>query len=118
MSSSITDSAETSPTAIDASRRGAAIAWGGTAAAVSLVGVLPIIAFWILGPTADPDYGWLLFFTLPFSLLLGAIGVVLGIVGTVFARRAGNGYLWPVTGLVLGVAPIVFGVAYFSGTLS
>ena len=101
MSSSM-DGDKTSPTTVDGSRRTAARVVGIASTALSTVGILPVVFVFALGMMVDPSAAWLFVLALPFSALLGGIAVVLGIIGAVFATRAGGGYLWPVIGLVLG----------------
>lgn len=96
-------------------RRRRALGCGIAATAVALVGVLPTAIVFVLGSTVDPNYGWLLFLTLPIAVFLGAIGVVVGIVGIVLARTDGGGYAWPVVGVVLGAIQLIPAAAFLTG---
>jgi hypothetical protein len=118
MSSSSIDDGMRSPASVDASRRTAARAVGIASTSLSVVGILPVVLVFALGMMVDPSAAWLLFLALPFSALLGAIGVVVGLVGAVFGYRAGSGYLWPVIGPVLGGGELLFALVFFAGGFS
>lgn len=89
--------------------------FGIAATVVALVGILPNGIVWILAGTVDPNYGWLLFVTLPWAVLMGAIAGVLGIIGITLARSEPGGYGWPVVGLVLGALQLLPAVVFLTG---
>lgn len=88
---------------------------GVAATAVALVGILPTVIVFVLAGTADPNYGWLLFVTLPLAVLFGGIALILGIIGLVFARTDRSGYGWPVVGVVLGAVAVLPAAAFLMG---
>ena len=88
---------------------------GVAATVAALVGILPTAIVFVLAATADPNYGWLLFLTLPLAVLFGGIALVLGVIGLVFARADGGGYAWPVVGAVLGVVALLPAAAFLWG---
>ncbi|WP_149083602.1 MULTISPECIES: hypothetical protein [Microbacterium] len=88
---------------------------GVAATAVALVGILPTVIVFVLAGTADPNYGWLLFVTLPLAVLFGGIALILGIIGLVFARTDRSGYRWPVVGVVLGAVAVLPAAAFLMG---
>ena len=88
---------------------------GVAATAVALVGILPTVIVFVLAGTADPNYGWLLFVTLPLALLFGGIALILGIIGLVFARTDRSGFAWPVVGVVLGAVSVLPTAAFLMG---
>lgn len=82
---------------------------------MAVAGLLPIAIVWVLAASVDPLYGWLAFIVLPLAVIFGAIAVVLGVIGLVFARTDRGGYVWPIVGLILGAAQIVPAVAFLAG---
>lgn len=96
-------------------RRRRALGCGIAATALAVIGIMPTAIVAILAATADPNYAWLAFITLPIAVLFGAIAVVLGIIGLVFARTDRGGYAWPVVGLVLGALQLLPAAAFLTG---
>lgn len=82
---------------------------------MALVGIMPTLIVVVLASTADPNYGWLLFVTMPIAVLLGAIALVLGVIGIVIARIDRGGYAWPIVGTVLGAAQLFPAIALLAG---
>ena len=88
---------------------------GVASAAVAVAGILPTAIVFVLAGTADPNYGWLVFLTLPLAVLFGGIALVLGVIGLVFARADGGAYAWPVVGAVLGVVAVLPSAGFLWG---
>lgn len=91
--------------------------WGITSTTLSTIGAVPLIVVFILGATVDPNYGWLLFICIPFSLLAGGLGVVFGIIGVFAARDTQQRSVWLTVGLLIGGAQLLYVVVFFSGAL-
>ncbi|MEJ6489875.1 hypothetical protein PQI23_09085 [Leucobacter sp. USCH14] len=96
-------------------RRRRALGCGIAATVVALVGIMPTVIVFVLATTSDPNYGWLLFITLPIAVLFGAVAVVLGIIGIVFARAEPGGYGWPIFGVVLGALQLLPAAVFLTG---
>lgn len=94
-----------------------ALIWGITSTTLSTAGIVPLIVVFILGATVDPNYGWLLFVFVPFSLLAGGLGVVFGIIGAFAARDTQQRSVWLTVGLLIGGAQLLYIVVFFSGAL-
>ncbi len=94
-------------------RRGRA--WGIAATIVASIGILAVGAVMVLGYTVDPLWGWMLFVALPISILAGAIGGVLGIIGLIAARGDRGGYAWPVVAVILGGGQVLLGSGLLNG---
>jgi len=97
------------------SPRRRAFGCGVAATVVALVGILPTAIVFVLAGTADPNYGWLLFLTLPLAVLFGGTALILGVIGLVFARADRVGYAWPVAGTVLGAVSALPTAAFLMG---
>jgi len=82
---------------------------------LALVGILPTVIVFVLAGTADPNYGWLLFITLPIAVLFGPVALILGIIGIVFARVDRGGYAWPIVGAVLGALQLLPAALFLAG---
>ncbi|WP_143740708.1 hypothetical protein [Microbacterium sp. SZ1] len=93
-------------------RRRRALGCGIAATVVALVGIVPTAIVFVLASTIDPNYGWLLFVTLPIAVFFGAVALVLGIIGIVLARADRGGYAWPIVGVVLGVVQLLPAAAF------
>lgn len=76
---------------------------------------MPTGIVFVLAGTVDPNFGWLVFLTLPIAALLGVVALVLGIIGLVFARTDHGGYTWPTVGLVLGALQFLPAGAFLTG---
>lgn len=81
-------------------------AWGIGAIALSVLALLPTLIVAGLMAGLDGDYGWLVLFTLPVVVAGGAVAMLAGIVGLVYAIIRRRGYLWPAIGCVVGIALI------------
>ena len=92
--------------------------WGITSTILSTIGIVPLIVVFILGATVDPNYGWLLFVCIPFSLLAGGLGVVFGIIGVFAARDTQQRSVWPTIGVLIGGVQLLYAMIFFSGALS
>ncbi|MFS0714212.1 hypothetical protein ABC195_10015 [Microbacterium sp. 2P01SA-2] len=89
--------------------------WGIAATIIASAGILAVGAVAVLGYTVDPLWGWMLFVAFPFSIAVGAIGGVLGVVGVFVARADRGGYAWPVVALVLGWGQVLLGNGFLNG---
>jgi len=82
---------------------------------VGFVGIAPTAIVFVLASAADPNYGWLLFITLPIAAFFGAAALVLGIIGIVLARSDRGEYAWPIVGTALGAVQLLPAAAFLSG---
>lgn len=87
-------------------------AWGIGAVAVNVLAILPTLIVVGLMAGVDPNFGWLMFVTIPVLVAGGVIAMLAGIVGLVFAIVRRRGYLWPVIGAAVGIA-LVAGLSLF-----
>lgn len=70
---------------------------------IVVLSILPTLLVLLLAATVDEQFGWLL---IPaFALLVGggAVAMLSGIVGLIFAAIRRRGFLWPAIGTVSGI---------------
>ncbi|MDX2377328.1 hypothetical protein M4I32_11010 [Microbacterium sp. LRZ72] len=92
--------------------------WGIAAVVTAVVGLLPSLFILLLAVTVSPDAPWFLFFTLPIAVLLATFAVIFAVVGLILGIRRRTGFVWPVIGIVLGLAICVAILGLFAGWYS
>lgn len=82
---------------------------------MALVGIVPTAIVFLLASAMDPNYGWLLFITLPIAVFFGSVALVLGVIGIAFALTDRGGYAWPIVGIALGAVQLIPAAAFLTG---
>ena len=92
-------------------------AWGTTGVAMAAIAILPTVGIFLIGfiPEMNPIW-WLGILLIPMLAVIGALVLLLGVVGAVVGARRGTAYGLSIASIALGavmIAPIAW--LWFSG---
>jgi hypothetical protein len=92
-------------------------AWGTTGVAIAAIAILPTVGIFLIGfiPDMNPIW-WLGILLIPMLAVIGAVVLLLGVIGVAVGARRGTSYGLSISSIVLGVvmiAPIAW--LWFSG---